>query len=96
MSYGCNFLKSKQLKSISHSVSKILNDYICDEILEYTYERCKTTINRFEFNSDFYFNDINTEDILLTSDKGNKVNTYFYEKVLLLSCGTGSSCRMLF
>ena len=83
MSYGCNFLKSKQLKSISHSVSKILNDYICDEILEYTYERCKTTINRFEFNSDFYFNDINTEDILLTSDKGNKVNTYFYENVII-------------
>ena len=83
MNYDCNFLKSKQLKSISHSVSKILNDYICDEILEYTYERCKTTINRFEFNSDFYFNDINTEDILLTSDKGNKVNTYFYENVII-------------
>lgn len=83
MSYDCNFLESKQLKSISHSVSNILNDYICDEILEYTYERCKTTINRFEFSSDFYFNDINTEDILLTSDKGNKVNTYFYENVII-------------
>ncbi len=83
MGYNYDFRESKQLKSISHSVSKILNDYICDEILEYTYERCKTTINRFEFNSDFYFNDINTEDILLASDKGNKVNTYFYENVII-------------
>lgn len=83
MSYDGHFLKSKQLKSISQSVSNILNDYICDEILEYTYERCKTTINGFKFNSDFYFNDINTEDILLTSDKGNKVNTYFYENVII-------------
>lgn len=83
MGYNYDFRESKQLKSISQSISNILNDYICDEILEYTYERCKTTINGFEFNSDFYFNDINTEDILLTSDKGNKVNTYFYENVII-------------
>lgn len=81
--YQKAFNKSAQLKTLNKTVPQLLRDYICDGIKEYTYERCKTTINGFKFNSDFYFNDINTEDILLTSDKGNKVNTYFYENVII-------------
>lgn len=81
--YSENFNNNKKLKSLSLLITKLLKDYICDEILEYTYDKCKTTINGFTFNADFYFNEIDKEKILLVSDNGSKVNTYTDNNIVI-------------
>ena len=81
--YSDKFNNYKKLKSLSLLITKLLKDYICDEILEYTYDKCKTTINNFIFNSDFYFSNIDKEKVLLFSDNGNKVNTYISNNVVI-------------
>lgn len=81
--YKNMFVNNKQLKSLNVEVTKFLKDYICDEILEYTYDKCKTTINGFIFDSDFYFNDIDKEKILLVSNNSNKVNTYISNNIVI-------------
>ena len=77
--YGSN----KKLKSLNSVVTKLLKDYIYDEILEYTYDKCKTTIDKFTFNADFYFSNVDKDKILLSSDNGNKVNTYINNNVVI-------------
>ncbi len=81
--YKDNFGSCKKLKNLNLLITKILKDYICDEILEYTYDKCKTTINGFIFNADFYFSNINKEQILLVSDSGNKTNTYINGNIVI-------------
>ena len=81
--YSDKFNNYKKLKSLNLLITKLLKDYICDEILEYTYDKCKTTINNFIFNSDFYFSNIDKEKVLLFSDNGNKVNTYISNNVVI-------------
>lgn len=81
--YSEKFMSNKKLKSLNLLITRLLKDYICDEILEYTYDKCKTTINGFTFNADFYFNDIDKEKILLVSDNGNKVNTYADNNIVI-------------
>lgn len=84
MSYYTNkYDSNKKLKSLNSVVTKLLKDYIYDEILEYTYDKCKTTIDKFTFNADFYFSNVDKDKILLSSDNGNKVNTYINNNVII-------------
>lgn len=82
-SYNGNYIESKKLKNLSTIVTKMLRDYVCEEIPDYVYDKCKTTIDNFEFNSDFYFNEINENNILLISDNGNKVNTFISDNLII-------------
>ena len=82
-SYNGNYIESKKLKNLSTIVTKMLRDYVCEEIPDYVYDKCKTTIDNFEFNSDFYFNEINEKNILLISDNGNKVNTFISDNLII-------------
>lgn len=82
-SYNENYIESKKLKNLSTIVTKMLRDYVCEEIPDYVYDKCKTTIDNFEFNSDFYFNEINENNILLISDNGNKVNTFISDNLII-------------
>lgn len=75
--------KSKELKNLNIEITKLLNEYISDEILNYSYDKCKTTIDGFLYDSDFYFSNIDKEKVLLVSDKGNKVNTYINNDVVI-------------
>lgn len=81
--YGKRLDKSKELKNLNIEITKLLNEYISDEILNYSYDKCKTTIDGFLYDSDFYFSDIDKEKVLLVSDKGNKVNTYINNNVVI-------------
>ncbi len=82
-SYRKQFYNSKELKNLNIEITKLLNEYISDEILKYTYDKCKTTINGFIFDSDFYFSNIDKEKELLVSNNGNKVNTYIDNNVVI-------------
>ena len=75
--------KSKELKNLNIEITKLLDEYISDEILNYSYDKCKTTIDGFLYDSDFYFSDIDKEKVLLVSDKGNKVNAYINNNVVI-------------
>ncbi len=81
--YGKRLDKSKELKNLNIKITKLLNEYISDEILNYSYDKCKTTIDGFLYDSDFYFSDIDKEKVLLVSDKGNKVNAYINNNVVI-------------
>ena len=77
------FFSKKQLKNISTDIVKMLKEYVCEEIVEYRYDKCKTTINNYLFNSDFYFNSLDENNILITSDEGNKINTYKINNIVV-------------
>lgn len=81
--YDGSFKNSKKLKNLSSIITKLLRDYIYDEMPEYIYDKCKTTINNFVFNSDFYFDNIEEKDILLISDNGKKVNTFINDNLII-------------
>ncbi len=85
ISVAKKFRNNKELKSLSETVTNLLQTYIYEKIPVYVYEKCETTIDNFIFNSDFYFSDINKNSILLTSNSGNKVNTIIDENVVITS-----------
>lgn len=85
-SYNNSYEKHIDIKNILIEIKEILSRLIYDSFPAFEYEKGKCIIDDITFNSDFYFENYDGGNILLKSEKSNKIIAIEFGNVIV--CAT--------